>query len=118
MPRSADGLVTSAPSTTTRPRLARTKPATMLSKVDLPQPDGPSRHVKLSSTISRLMRSSTRLDSSNAFETDSMRISDRAISRSPRVHAPPQDARFETPQHAVEGKPAQADHRRAQHQRR
>src|SRR6267142_1666595 len=59
MPRSADGFVTSKPSTTTRPRLGCTKPATMLSSVDFPQPDGPSRQVSVSAPMLRLMRSST-----------------------------------------------------------
>src|SRR5579884_3967507 len=41
MPRSGDGPVTGWPSTSSRPRVGRSKPATMYSSVDFPQPDGP-----------------------------------------------------------------------------
>ena len=41
MPRSALGLSTGSPSTATSPRVGLRKPATALSSVDLPQPDGP-----------------------------------------------------------------------------
>ena len=43
MPRSAPGPLTTFPSTTTLPSSYGRIPATMLSNVDLPQPDGPSR---------------------------------------------------------------------------
>ena len=41
MPRSGPGSRTGAPSSTMRPLLGRSSPATSRSKVDLPQPDGP-----------------------------------------------------------------------------
>ena len=41
MPRSAPGPFTGSPSTVTLPAVGFRKPATALSKVDLPQPDGP-----------------------------------------------------------------------------
>ena len=41
MPRSAPGPVTSRPSSVTRPLVGRSRPATMRSSVDLPQPEGP-----------------------------------------------------------------------------
>jgi hypothetical protein len=41
MPRSALGLATGSPSTATSPRVGLRKPATALSSVDFPQPDGP-----------------------------------------------------------------------------
>src|SRR5438270_2138267 len=53
MPRSAPGAVTGAPSSGTRPVVGRSRPATMRSSVDLPQPEGPSRQMKsLSATAS------------------------------------------------------------------
>ena len=45
MPRSDPGAVTSLPSTWMVPAVGAEKPATALSGVDLPQPDGPSRQV-------------------------------------------------------------------------
>ena len=41
MPRSAPGAATGAPSSSTRPVVGVSSPATMRSSVDLPQPDGP-----------------------------------------------------------------------------
>src|SRR5690349_7404964 len=53
MPRSAPGFVTGSPSSSTRPLLARSRPATMRSSVDFPQPDGPRMVMKsLSATRS------------------------------------------------------------------
>src|SRR5690349_22898211 len=53
MPRSAPGPVTGAPSSSTRPVVGVSSPATMRSSVDLPQPEGPSRQMKsLSATVS------------------------------------------------------------------
>src|SRR6266849_5813010 len=55
MPRSAPGPATGAPSSSTRPVVGRSSPATMRSSVDLPQPDGPSRQMKsLSATQSEV----------------------------------------------------------------
>src|SRR5205814_5403281 len=53
MPRSAPGPVTGAPSSSTRPVVGVSSPATIRSSVDLPQPDGPSTQMKsLSATAS------------------------------------------------------------------
>ena len=53
MPRSAPGRVTGAPSSSTRPAVGVSSPATMRSSVDLPQPDGPRMVMKsLSATES------------------------------------------------------------------
>src|SRR5438552_3563630 len=41
MPRSGPGPLTGAPSSSTRPAVGVSSPATMRSKVDFPQPDGP-----------------------------------------------------------------------------
>src|SRR5262245_22405442 len=62
MPRSAPGRVTGSPSSRTRPSLALSRPATIRSKVDLPQPDGPKMAMKsLSATVSE-MGSRARVD--------------------------------------------------------
>jgi hypothetical protein len=45
MPRSGPGPATGTPSTVIVPLLGCEKPATALSRVDLPQPEGPSRQV-------------------------------------------------------------------------
>src|SRR4051812_26364355 len=53
MPRSAPGPVTGAPSSSTRPVVGVSRPATIRSSVDFPQPDGPSTQMKsLSATAS------------------------------------------------------------------
>ena len=56
-PRSAPGSVTRSPSTVARPLSAATKPASTLSKVDLPQPEGPSTQTNWPLGISSEMRS-------------------------------------------------------------
>jgi hypothetical protein len=62
-PRSAPACVTSWPSTKMWPVVGSTKPAIMLSRVDLPQPEGPRRQVKLFSGSSRLTSSRARVPS-------------------------------------------------------
>src|SRR5437870_2604572 len=57
-PRSGPGPVIGVASTSTRPRVGGRKPATMLSSVDFPQPDGPSRHRSSPAWTSRLMSTS------------------------------------------------------------
>ena len=53
MPRSAPGPVTGVPSSSTWPGVGRSRPATMRSSVDLPQPEGPRMVMKsLSATAS------------------------------------------------------------------
>ncbi len=53
MPRSAPGAATGVPSSSTRPVVGVSRPATMRSSVDLPQPDGPRIVMKsLSATSS------------------------------------------------------------------
>ena len=55
MPRSGPGPATAAPSSSTRPVVARSRPATILSSVDFPQPDGPRMVMKsLSATLSEI----------------------------------------------------------------
>ncbi len=53
MPRSAPGPVTSWPSSSTRPVVGVSSPATMRSSVDLPQPDGPRMVTKSLSATSK-----------------------------------------------------------------
>ena len=60
MPRSAPGALTTAPSSSTRPDVGASSPATILSSVDLPQPDGPRIEMKsLSVTVSVVGSSAT-----------------------------------------------------------
>ena len=61
MPRSGPGPVTAAPSSSTRPVVARSRPATMRSSVDFPQPEGPRMVMKsLSATLSETGSSALR----------------------------------------------------------
>src|SRR3989442_10291192 len=60
MPRSAPGVLTGAPSSTTRPEVGASSPATIRNSVDLPQPDGPRIEMKsLSVTVSVVGSSAT-----------------------------------------------------------
>ena len=60
MPRLAGGtLLTLSPSISTSPELASSSPAMMRSKVDLPQPDGPTKTTNSPSLTSRSMPFST-----------------------------------------------------------
>src|SRR2546428_400747 len=75
-PRSGPGPVIGVASTSTRPRVGGRKPATMLSSVDFPQPDGPSRHRSSPAWTSRLMSTSAgveRPSRANALWTPSIR---------------------------------------------
>src|SRR5450830_988161 len=54
-PRSGPGPVTALPSAVMLPLVGSEKPATALSRVDLPQPEGPSRQTNWPASISRLM---------------------------------------------------------------
>src|SRR5450830_312833 len=55
MPRSGPGSVTRLPLVVMSPLLGSAKPAIALSRVDLPQPDGPSRQTNWPSEMSRLI---------------------------------------------------------------
>src|SRR5512134_2204179 len=59
-PRSGPGFSTGAPSNRRSPPERVSKPASRLSSVDLPQPDGPSRATNSPSPISSVMSSSAR----------------------------------------------------------
>ena len=60
MPRSGPGPITGSWSISTVPEVGRSSPATMLSKVDLPQPDEPTRHTNSWSATSRFTWSMAR----------------------------------------------------------
>src|SRR5437763_2397680 len=75
MPRSGPGPATGTPSVSTRPELGGAKPAIALSRVDLPQPDGPSRHTNWPCGIFKSMSFSAtrrRPSLSNSLPTRSM----------------------------------------------
>src|SRR5690349_11614738 len=55
MPRSAPGPLTGAPSNSTRPAVGESRPATIRSSVDLPQPDGPRIVMKSLSPTARVV---------------------------------------------------------------
>src|SRR5262245_16095687 len=57
--RRGSGPLTTSPSMRTSPRVGAMKPAMMFRMVDLPQPDGPSRHTNSPSRTDRLMSSRT-----------------------------------------------------------
>ena len=59
--RSGPGAFTSRPSTSTPPDVARSRPATMLSTVDLPQPEWPMSEMNSPRFTARLMPLSTGL---------------------------------------------------------
>src|SRR3990172_4007011 len=61
MPRSGPGLATARPSTSTRPVVGTSRPATMRSSVDLPHPDGPRMEIKSLSATARSTGSSARV---------------------------------------------------------
>src|SRR5215470_14956302 len=61
MPRSAPGPRTGVPSDSTRPVVGWSRPATMRSRVDLPQPEGPSSTRKSWSSIVSEVGSSARV---------------------------------------------------------
>src|SRR5262245_42910547 len=64
MPRSLPGLVTGLPDTVTSPAVGSSKPATMRSKVDLPQPEAPIRHTNSPCPIVRSTRASASISPS------------------------------------------------------
>ena len=63
MPRSGPGPVTARPSSSTWPSLGLSRPATIRSSVDLPQPEGPTMVMKSLAATSRSTGSSARTGS-------------------------------------------------------
>src|SRR3954470_12360430 len=127
IPRSGDGSVTGWPSTSSRPRVGRSKPATMYNRVDLPQPDGPRmvtnslrRTLRLKSTSASVspLPSSER----NDLARPSQRIMSSAVASgaapaaaySRDIGRPPRDAPGAELQHLVGdvAEDADAEHRR------
>src|SRR5258708_21929294 len=66
MPRSLPGPVIGLPATETSPVVGSSKPATMRSKVDLPQPDAPIRQTNWPSPIATSIRPSASISPSPA----------------------------------------------------
>src|ERR1041384_7367772 len=64
MPRSLPGALTRAPRTVTSPVVGSSKPATMRSKVDFPQPEAPIRQTNCPLSIARSTRASASISSS------------------------------------------------------
>src|SRR4051794_34014614 len=66
MPRSLPGPVIGFPLTSTSPVVGSSKPATMRSRVDLPQPDAPIRQTNSPSSMVRSTRARASISSSPA----------------------------------------------------
>src|SRR6185369_16065394 len=124
--RRGSGPLTTSPSIRTSPRVGATKPAMMFRMVDLPQPDGPSRHTNSPSRTERLMSSRTLMlppSRSNAMPMPSARsLSLDATAGAAGVPAgllvirvPPTDRRhsFQRSDTDVEQQPDDADHHHA-----
>src|SRR5262245_9685384 len=121
--RRGSGPLTTSPSMRTSPRVGAMKPAMMFRMVDLPQPDGPSRHTNSPSRTERLMSSRTVMlppSRSNAMPMPSARsLSLDATAGAAGVPAgllvirvPPADRRhsFQRSDTDVEQQPDDADH--------
>src|SRR6266702_1686222 len=94
MSRSFGGMsLTTRPPISTIPALGRSSPATMLSSVDLPQPDGPTRTVNSPLSMSRSIPFNT---SRLAYRFDRARILNAAMI-TPSFHGPRSEASQEIP---------------------
>src|SRR5216684_5670362 len=112
MSRSFGGMsLTTRPPISTIPALGRSSPATMLSSVDLPQPDGPTRTVNSPLSISRSIPFNT---SRLAYRFDRARILNAAMI-TPSLHGPRSEASQEIP--SAEQIHEQRRQRRDQHRR-
>src|SRR6478735_5113788 len=76
--------LTTRPPISTSPALGRSSPATMLSRVDLPQPDGPTSTVNSPLSMSRSISFNT---SRLAYRFDSPRTLNAAMT-TPSFHGP------------------------------
>src|SRR3954470_5417489 len=94
MSRSLGGTsLTTRPPISTVPELALSRPATMLSSVDLPQPEGPTSTVNSPLSMSRSIPFNT---SRLAYRFDRARMLNAAIS-TPSLHGPCSEASQEIP---------------------
>src|SRR6185369_1689593 len=107
--------LTTRPPISMVPALALSSPATMLSSVDLPQPDGPTSTVNSPLSISRSIPFST---SRLAYRFDRARMLNAAMKTSsptPSLHGPRSEASQEIP--SAEQIHQQRRQRRDQHRR-
>src|SRR4051812_15137841 len=112
MSRSLGGMsLTTRPPISTVPAVGLSSPATMLSSVDLPQPEGPTSTVNSPLSISRSIPLST---SRLAYRFDRARTLNAAIS-TPSLHGPRSEASQEIP--SAEQIDQQRRQRRDQHRR-
>src|SRR5947208_226426 len=94
MSRSFGGMsLTTRPPISTVPALGRSSPATMLSSVDLPQPDGPTSTVNSPLSMSRSISFNT---SRLAYRFDRARMLNAAMT-TPSFHGPRSEASQEIP---------------------
>src|SRR3954467_11301138 len=112
MSRSLGGMsLTTRPPISTVPALGRSSPATMLSSVDLPQPEGPTSTVNSPLSMSRSIPFST---SRLAYRFDRARMLNAAMT-TPSLHGPRSEASEEIP--SAEQINQQRRQRRNQHRR-
>src|SRR5882757_1984445 len=117
MPRSLPGPVTGLPSTVTSPVVGSSKPATMRSKVDLPQPEAPMRKTNSPWSIVTSMRPSASTSPSPTWK----RLVTPRIATCGRLasgmvlRAPLQHAVADHDDDAVGDEAAHADHDHSRH---
>src|SRR5262245_1792530 len=112
MPRSLPGPVIALPCTETSPLLGSSKPATMRSKVDLPQPEAPIRQTNWPSSIVTSMRPSASISPSPTAKrllTPRMAICGRGA-LAMMLRAPAQHAVADGDDDTVGNEAAHADH--------
>src|SRR5215470_14799105 len=116
MPRSLPGPVTGLPSTRTSPVVGSSKPATMRSKVDLPQPDAPIRQTNAPGSIATSIRPSASISPSPTWKRLlTPRIITWGRASGMVLRAPLQHAIADHHDDAVGDEAADADHDHAGH---
>src|ERR1700691_5147776 len=99
MPRSLPGPVTGCPSSSTSPELCSSKPARIRTRVDLPQPEGPTTHRNSRRWVMKLMSFSATvvLPSLSKFlcSFETVRMTSRAFRLSKRARTGADCSRYE-----------------------
>src|SRR5258708_4089868 len=112
--RAASGPFTGALSTHTSPRVSFRKPPRMLSIVDLPQPDGPTRQTNSPGRTWKLTRSSTSMREPFSFPGNDIHASRTWMSGLPLSITPANFVElFQLPQEHVEHEAYQSNHHHA-----
>ena len=89
MPRSLPGPITGLPCSSTSPPECSSSPARMRTRVDLPQPDGPTTHRNSRRWVSKLMSVSANVEPlvvvNVLLSLSTLRMTSRSFSRSKRA---------------------------------